>query len=43
VTILCLPSGSYCSLDSNSMVVRLCALIGMSCKLAAYIIKAASE
>ena len=32
VTILCLP-----------MVVRLCALIGMSCKLAAYIIKAAFE
>ena len=39
VTFLCLPSGSHCLLDSNSMVVRLWALIGMSCKLAAYIIK----
>ena len=43
VTTLCLHSGSHCSLDSNSMVVTLRVMIGMSCKLAAYIIKAAFE
>ena len=43
VTILCLSPGSHCLLNSNSMVIRLCALIGMSCRLAAYIIKAGFE